>query len=442
MKNSQRRPIAVDLFAGVGGFSLGIEQAGFEVILAVEKDLIHGTVHAYNFPHAAVACTDIASLDRHHILALLPPNPEIDLLFGGPPCQGFSTIGKRRLEDERNLLIFHFQRWVAWLQPRYFLMENVPGLTSGKFLPVFERLQAAFTAVGYTCEHRILNASDFGVPQDRRRLFLLGSRLGVRPATFPAPLSAQPPTVRDAIADLPDLDNFPALHRGDTVRLSDRQLAQMQAAASAYVRQLRSLGPDPSNFGYRRCWDPQELTGSRRTRHTPESIERFAGLGPGERDPISRFRRLDWERRCYTLRAGTGSERGAHTSPRPIHPIYPRVISVREAARLHGFPDWFRLHATKWHGFREVGNAVPPPLARALGARIMAALDCTPAVGPKPLPLGDPMALTLTATQVFRYWQGRGEGAPIFNEFTSLPAARSRRTTAAPPARRYRQSPV
>ncbi len=434
-----QRPLAVDLFAGVGGFSLGIEQAGFEVILAVEKDLIHATVHAFNFPHAPVACTDLACLDDRALQALLPPNTEIDLLFGGPPCQGFSTIGKRRLEDERNLLIFHFQRWVRCLQPRYFLMENVPGLVGGKFLPVCDRLMAAFAEAGYTCDRRILNAADFGVPQDRRRLFILGSRLDLPVAAFPEPPPLPPPTVRDAIADLPDLDDFAALRSGDAARLGDRLLAQLEATASPYARRLRGLDVDPDDFGDRRDWNPSLLTASRRTRHTLESVERFGRLGPGERDPISRFRRLDWDGRCYTLRAGTGSERGAHTSPRPIHPIYPRVISVREAARLHSFPDWFRPHATKWHGFREIGNAVPPGLARALGARVMGALGRTPRPSGECFSLGDPLSLALTATQVLRYWQERGDGPLRFNEFTALPARRSRRAAAVPPARHYQR---
>lgn len=446
MKHPDSRPIAIDLFAGVGGFSLGIEQAGFEVVLAIEKDPIHATVHAYNFPQTRVACTDVACLKRSDILAYLPPefdpNTEIDLLFGGPPCQGFSTIGKRRLEDERNLLIFHFQRLVDSLQPRYFILENVPGLVSGKFLPVFERLKAAFTEIGYDCDRRILNASDFGVPQDRRRLFLLGSRTDQTTASFPVPFSEPPPTVRDAIFDLPNLDDFAALFDRDTVFLSEAMLARSHAVASPYARQLRELSADPTNFGYPRHWQPEELTSSRRTRHTAESSERFARLGPGEQDRISRFRRLDWERRCYTLRAGTGSERGAHTSPRPIHPIFPRVISVREAARLHSFPDWFRPHATKWHGFREVGNAVPPRLARALGARIIAALGGSPESGQERRHRGDPVSLTLTATQVLRYWQERGDGPLIFDEFTTLPAPRSPRATTRPRARRYRQLPV
>lgn len=440
------RPIAIDLFAGVGGFSLGIERAGFEVILAVERDPVHATVHAYNFPQTHVACADVAGLKRSDILALLPPqfdtDREIDLLFGGPPCQGFSTIGKRRLEDERNLLIFHFQRLVDSLQPRYFIMENVPGLVSGKFLPVFDRLKAAFIEVGYDCDHRILNASDFGVPQDRRRLFLLGRRADQQAASFPEPFPEPPPTVRDAIFDLPNLDDFAALHDRDVVLLSAAMLARSQAAASLYAQQLRDLGPDPTNFGYPRHWNLQELTGSRRTRHTTESAERFARLGPGEQDRISRFRRLDWERRCYTLRAGTGSERGAHTSPRPIHPIFPRVISVREAARLHSFPDWFRPHATKWHGFREVGNAVPPRLARALGAQIIAALGYVPEPRQDRLHLGDPASLSLTTTQVLRYWQERGDALVTFDASTALPAPRSRRAAARPRARRYPQLPV
>jgi DNA (cytosine-5)-methyltransferase 1 len=117
------------------------------------------------------------------------------------------------------------------------------------------------------------------------------------------------------------------------------------------------------------------LTSSARTVHTATSIARFAATPQGEVEPVSRFLRLAEDGLCNTLRAGTGAERGAFTSPRPIHPRLARVISVREAARLHSFPDWFRLHATKWNGFRQIGNAVPPRLGRALGGAIVRALE-------------------------------------------------------------------
>lgn len=410
----QRRPIAVDLFAGVGGFSLGIEQAGFEVAVAVEKDPVHAAVYAYNFPQSVVLCADITRLQGVQIQAALrtaaPHAQEIDLLIGGPPCQGFSIMGKRNPNDARNTLIFQFCRLVGELQPRYFVMENVPGLKQGKLAGILARLMAEFDAVGYECTEPILdlNAADFGVPQQRKRLFLLGTRkAGNHPIlTYPQPETCLL-TVKDAIADLPNLDEFRELQSCDQVELSVGQLRQLEAAASHYVKQLRGQVLDPDNFAYPRNWERQVLTSSLRTQHTPNSIQRFADTDPGQQEPISRLRRLDWNRKSYTLRAGTGAEGGRYTSARPLHPEHPRVISVREAARLHSFPDWFRFHVTKWHGFRQVGNAVPPLLARAIGRQVMEALELVPLRPTEAIALGNPQLLSFNKLQAVRYWHSQ-----------------------------------
>ncbi|MCA1993561.1 MAG: DNA cytosine methyltransferase, partial [Coleofasciculus sp. S288] len=145
-----RRPVAIDLFAGAGGFSLGIEQAGFDVAVAVEHDPVHAAVYAFNFPHTKVLCTDVATLSGQDVRDAVEAwacdrgqwnenkgyhvsTTPIDLVFGGPPCQGFSFIGKRQLDDVRNNLVFEFCRLVKELQPRYFVMENVPGLCQPKY---------------------------------------------------------------------------------------------------------------------------------------------------------------------------------------------------------------------------------------------------------------------------------------------------------------------
>ncbi len=437
MVRSPRRPVAIDLFAGAGGFSLGIEQAGFDVAVAVEQDPIHAAVHAFNFPHTKVLCADVAKLSGQDILEAVGEwtfnqnpksktrpqdvsvagrspvrgrqNPKsIDLVFGGPPCQGFSTMGKRQLDDVRNTLVFEFCRLVKELQPRYFVMENVPGLRMPQYSHLLEQLISEFKAAGYEVTEpvQVLNAANFGVPQQRRRLFVLGTRVGANKLDYPERESpCQYLTVRDAIADLPNLDDFAELRDTDCIQLTPEQVYQMQALSTLYVKKLRDLTPDPSNFAYSRWWNPKALTSSIQTQHTETSIERFQQTPAGKLEPISRLRRLDWNKPCYTLRAGTGSDRGAYTSPRPIHPEYPRVISVREAARLHSFPDWFRFHTTKWHGFREVGNAVPPLLARALGCQIVAALEVEPSVPSTPLELGDPQLLKFKHVQAFQYWK-------------------------------------
>jgi DNA (cytosine-5)-methyltransferase 1 len=226
------------------------------------------------------------------------------------------------------------------------------------------------------------------------------------------------PTVGDAIGDLPDLDTYSDLLRNDSTLLEDRELAEGDRVASAYARALRGLERGALDLSRPRAFDRRLLTSSMRTRHTAVSIDRFDATSPGDVEPVSRFLRLNPGALCNTLRAGTGSERGAFTSPRPIHPLLPRVISVREAARLHSFPDWFRLHATKWHGFRQIGNSVPPLLGRAVAREIVAALGVEPVVPEERLGLGDPALLNLTmSAAALRFGADR----------SAIPAQRSRK---------------
>ena len=410
MKESVNRPIAIDLFAGAGGFSLGAEQAGFDVVVAVEKDPVHALVHGFNFPQTRVFCADAGQLTGAQIWQAVreikPETNAIDLVLGGPPCQGFSPMGKQDLKDDRNNLVLQFCRLVIELQPRYFVMENVPGLQLGKYKWLLRRLKQEFKHAGYRITEpvQLLNSLDFGVPQIRKRLFLLGRKHGEREFAYPVPLK-NPPTVGDAIADLPNLDDFPQLFAIDELPLSPSQLAGLENRASDYAKRLRGLLEDRGDRAYPRGWEPQLLTGFRRTRHQETSIVRFQNTPPGQVEKVSRFKRLHWQEYCCTLRAGTNAERGAHTSARPIHPQYPRVISVREAARLHSFPDWFRLHATKWHGFRQVGNSVPPLLGRAVAGEAIAAMGLNPRKPEEIVSLGDPQWLHWTCQQALKYWQ-------------------------------------
>jgi DNA (cytosine-5)-methyltransferase 1 len=410
------RPVAVDLFAGAGGFSLGMEQAGFDVLVAVEYDPIHACTHAFNFPLTEVICADIATVTSDMILDAAKRswskhsswNGKIDLVFGGSPCQGFSMMGKRNLEDERNSLIFHFYRLVVELRPRYFVMENVPGMVAGEHKQLLEQLEHKFFSAGYGVRSRILNAADFGVPQRRRRLFVIGKDEEVGDIiNFLFPVSnSDAVTVKDAIGDLPDADTFPELAINDEVLLTSAQLETLNQKSTPYIDFLRSTSTASvfSNFSYSRWWNPQLLTSSMQTQHQESSKIRFAATLPGELEPTSRFRRLDYNGLSHTLRAGTDKTRGRHTSPRPIHPELARVITVREAARLHSFPDWFRFHQTKWHGFRQVGNAVPPLLARAIGEKIITALEIVPSVPQPIISLGDANLLRFVPLEAKDYW--------------------------------------
>jgi DNA (cytosine-5)-methyltransferase 1 len=384
------RPISIDLFAGAGGLSLGFEQAGFDVVAAVEIDPIHCAVHKFNFPHTVTVCKSVTELTGDELrLRAGMGNRDIDIVFGGAPCQGFSLIGKRAFDDPRNQLVYHFVRLVMELKPKYFVFENVKGLTVGNHRRFLHETIAAFQAGGYrvVADYKVLNAADYGVPQDRRRLFLMGAREGLRLPEYPEPTGRT--TVREAITDLPDVETLPELWHRDWAKAKFGK-------PSTYAAMLHGKKDDPSDYSYRRAYDPSVLTSSLLTEHTALSRARFAATRPGDVEPVSRFKKLDFDGICNTLRAGTASDRGAFTSPRPIHPTMPRVITVREAARLHSYPDWFRFHATKWHGFRQVGNSVPPLLARAVASRIMEVLGQTPEKPEDKIALGDTSLLGIS----------------------------------------------
>ena len=394
------RPTVLDVFAGVGGLGLGFEQAGFDVAAAVEIDPIHAGTHGFNFPQCRTLCADATRIGGADIRRQL--SKPVDVVVGGAPCQGFSMIGKRALDDPRNGLVRHFLRLVVELEPAVFVLENVRGLTVGKHRQLLDELTAEFEAAGYTITlpWQVLNARHYGVPQDRQRLFLIGAK-GCPSPRYPLPdLLSPSPTCRDALDDLPDAENFAELASSDTVRT-----APAKSDLPAYANEMRCASNDAWHFGHVRDWDPTRMTASLRTAHTEISRRRFRATRPGTVEPISRFYKLAPNGVSNTLRAGTDSARGAFTSPRPIHYRHDRCVTVREMARLHGFPDWFRFHVTKWHGARQIGNAVPPPLARAVAASVREAFGVAPIRPTGSIPLGSPSLLGMDMTEAAAYWR-------------------------------------
>ena len=402
MDNAENnRPIAIDLFAGAGGLCLGFEQAGFDVPVAVEIDPIHAAVHQFNFPLCKVIPRSVTEVTGKEILSVakLPAQQPITAVIGGAPCQGFSVMGPRSLNDPRNELVKDFVRLVAELQPSYFVFENVKGLTCDRNRPVLETIIEQINAINYRLidPWQVLNARNYGIPQNRERLFLVGARNNTQLPTYPRPVKYSP-TCAEALADLPDAENFHTLTTKGEVAVS------LPRPHNSYAALLRCQSQKGWHYGYRRQWTPSLLTNSIRTNHSQKSRDRFARTPPGTRESISHFFRLPPNGVCNTLRAGTDSARGSFTSPRPIHYQYPRCITVREMARLHGFPDWFRFHSTKWHGARQVGNSVPPPLARAIATEIVKVLGHTPTAPTKILPAGNEQLLTMVASEAATYW--------------------------------------
>ncbi|QJB46365.1 DNA cytosine methyltransferase [Dolichospermum flos-aquae] len=400
---AKTRPIAVDLFAGAGGMTLGFEQAGFDILASVEIDPIHCAIHKFNFPFWTVICKSVEETTGKEIRnSSQIANQEIDVVFGGPPCQGFSLMGKRSFDDPRNSLVFHFIRLVVELQPKFFVLENVKGMTVGKHQEFIAEIINQFTESGYQVDanYQVLNAANYGVPQNRERLFLLGAREDLELPKYPEKMifpNLKSPTVWDALQDLPVIENYPELYQQDWI------LTEF-SKPSNYAKKLRNLATAKNNYAYKRQYDLTLLTSSLRSKHSPESMERFASTPHGKIESISRFHKLDPHGLCNTLRAGTPSNKGAFTSPRPIHPFIPRCITVREAARLHSYPDWFRFHPTKWHGFRQIGNSVPPLLAQAVAEEIIRVLDITSSQGQGVKKLGDISLLKLNMSTAAKYF--------------------------------------
>lgn len=412
---TNKRPKAVDLFAGVGGLSLGLEQAGFEIAAAVEIDPIHAAAHKFNFPKCEVLPRSVIGLAGREIRGAAGIEGEkVDLVAGGPPCQGFSLIGQRALDDPRNSLVKEFVRIVADLDASYFVFENVKGLTLGSHGRFLLEVISAFEELDYQVKMpwRVLNAAHFGVPQDRERLFLIGAKRGLAVPDYPEPLTRpagsspggalfglpEGPSCYDALGDLPEAEDYEVLIETDCVG------TDAWGEPSAYAKPLRCLSTEDWFFGHRRKSDPGLLTASMRTSHSAISRRRFAETTPGCVEPISRFFRLPRHGVSNTLRAGTDAARGAFTSPRPIHYDKARCVTVREMARLHGFPDWFRFHETKWHGARQVGNSVAPPLARAIGLQIATAMGLAASMPTHTLALGNASLLRLEMAQAASFW--------------------------------------
>ena len=324
--------------------------------MAVEKDPIHAETYEKNFPQVHVVTGDVEALHGRDLIREAPTLAKgVDVVVGGPPCQGFSVGGKRLQDDPRRAMLGEFARVVVELEPRYFVIENVLGLAT--YWPFIRDAISTLRSAGYEVVDPIemLDASRFGVPQRRRRIFILGYRRGEAAPIYPTANPAPTVTVNDAIGDIP-----PDLTDG-----RDEIDASSLLPASVYASALRKTRPGFAPHSV--------VTGVRISSHGAAVIDRFAATNPGEYEPVSRYYRLDPAGLCPTLRAGTGSEGGSYTAPRPIHPTQNRCVTVREAARLQSFPDWFNFHRTTWHGFRQIGNSVPPLLAAAVARSILIA---------------------------------------------------------------------
>ena len=370
----ERPPIGIDFFCGVGGMSLGFEQAGVEVVAAFDSETRHVQTYLANFPNGKAYVLDLSKASGKDIRRFAGiGNRTIDVLFGGPPCQGFSVGGRRDLGDPRNSLILHFARLIRELRPRYFVVENVAGLLMGRAVEVVKSFRRRIRRAGYDLVEpiQVLNAADYGVPQRRKRCFILGHRKGIAAPKYPVRRGIvggggkeRFPNVADAIGDLPVVEDHSDLFETDGC-------SGRLGRPGFYAKIMRRERPGAKGGNRLGHKNSSVLTGCLRTRHGKETVRRFRRTKRGEAEPISRFIRLKADDVAPTIRAGTGSDHGSHTAPRPIHYERSRCITVREAARLHSFPDWYQFEKTRWHAFRQIGNSVPPTLAAAVAEAVV-----------------------------------------------------------------------
>lgn len=358
------RPKVIDLFAGVGGLSLGAARAGFDVAACVELDAIALASHAANFPAAQHISRDVASLSAADLLSLAKLHSnEVSGLIGGPPCQGFSLIGRRSTDDSRNNLFTHFFRLVKEIRPAFYLAENVPGILSKATIHLVDASLSLVPPDYIKLAPIIVQAQTFGAPTTRKRVFFLGyDPKRVRELHQDAFLPKGIPTVLvgQALLGLPRV--YPNWQK------ENQSWRKVVYRGNDYFSD-RLVGHIPEGVGNTIAIDNlkhQIVSGFLGTRHSKETVDRFSSLKPGELDLVYRSRRLKVDGFCPTLRAGTAADKGSYQAVRPIHPTAARVITPREAARLQGFPDWFVFNPTKWHSFRQIGNSVSPLVAEGL----------------------------------------------------------------------------
>ena len=355
MMKTNKQLIGIDLFAGAGGLSLGAEMAGISMRYAVEADAYAAASYKRNFKNATVFCEDIRKLSADKL-----NTQPVFIIMGGPPCQGFSLSNTktRDMSNPNNRMFEEFLRFVDKIAPTWFVFENVYGLT--KFKNGEENIQNhienRFRDIGYTVKSKILYASDFGVPQRRNRLFIVGNRNGIDfefPKEFDYSVS-----VDEAISDLPVLGNAEIQMKGEyTVPFEQ---------ASPYAQLMRKKSKAPT----------QNIV----SRNKDYVVERYKYIGQGENwssIPDRLMENYADKKRCHSgiyKRLIGGKPSVVISNYRKsmlIHPHQDRGLSVREAARLQSFPDHFIFEGPVSYVQQQIGNAVPPLLAKAVMKKIL-----------------------------------------------------------------------
>jgi len=366
----------VDLFSGAGGLSYGFKEAGFNIIAGIDKE--ENFIKAFDKSHEEVEAI-VADLSEESVQNLLNErgitSEDVDIIVGGPPCKGFSTVGDRKKSDDRNKLVVKFADTLNRLEPAAFVMENVTGLKSmedeeGNL--VIDELKDIFEEYGYRIKYKVLEATDYGVPQKRKRLFIVGMRNGLNNFSWPEPTHISKDslekysnsrknfyvTVDEAISDLPNLEAGEQAkeHRND--------------AATEYQEEMRA--------------GKESVLNHKTPNHSDKIIERLSHVpqGGNHKDLPEEFQlsggysniygRLDSDKPADTITANFGC---VSAPGKFIHPHNNRALTVREGARLQSFPDYYEFFGNQNQQYKQVGHAVPPLLAKAVAKKLKETLD-------------------------------------------------------------------
>lgn len=354
-----------DLFCGCGGFSKGFQDAGFRIRFGIDMWEDATITYHHNFPDAVTVNEDILKIDGKKILKLTGMDiNDADVIIGGPPCQGFSVSGKRMIDDERNKLYKSFVEIVCELQPKVFVMENVPGLVRLFNGQICEQVIEDFTNAGYRVQMKILSADNYGVPQQRKRVFFVGINKTYFPDdvvySYPMPYTGpgtDKPAVtsKDAISDLdfvpddevlgediayaiPPQTEYQAKMRNGSTHLFNHSVT----LHNRRTKEIIAMVPDGGNYKDL----PEDLWNTRKVHIA--------------------WTRMDSGKPCFTIDTGHNHHFHYHAN---------RVPTVRESARIQSFPDTFRFYGIKTSQLKQVGNAVPPLLAKAIAESIISLLD-------------------------------------------------------------------
>ena len=371
--NGTDQPLAIDLFCCAGGLSLGLEEAGFRVVLGVDNDEIALETHRAYLGGVSL-CADLSDEEDISTIGDALGEMNISLVAGSPPCQPFSRAGESKIrslvkdgsrtgEDKRRELWRGFVSLVKRVSPDAVLIENVPDLVSGENSIVFRQIVESLEELEYDVHSRVLTSWHYGVPQHRRRVFVVGIRQGVG-FNWPVPDLAETPTVEDAISDLPVIEpglvNHGLPYDGPLTQLQEwcREGVSAESSGTVYDHFARPVRDDDLEAF-------RELRPGMRYSEISEDLRRYTTDHFDDK-----YNRLDNNKPSRTITAHI-----SHDGYWYIHPDQHRTLTVREAARIQTFPDYFRFAGTPTHAYRQIGEAVPPLLAKSIGEALKLSLQ-------------------------------------------------------------------